>query len=126
MLNKQAIHKALTKGPLCKGTLTKTVGLAREYCAMAALCKGIGVTDKELMMSDGDGSGLWHDYGDKLQATYGITSLDQFRSFMMVNDATEFSTRRNKAVLNHVEALTAAEVDNILAAPVSAETKVNI
>ena len=126
MLNKQAIHKALTKGPLCKGTLTKTVGMAREYCAMAALCKGVGVGDKELEQSSGSGEELWHDYGDKLRDAYGITSLEQFQSFMHVNDATEYSTRRNNAVLSHVEALTAAEVDNILAAPVSAETKVNI
>lgn len=114
-LNKKEIFKALSKRPLCHGTLIADRGLAREYCAMGALAADVGATDEYLKQSDGNGCGIWRDFGDKLQQKFGIESLEQFQSLMHTNDAEVSAARRNQAVYDKVEALSPDEVNEIMA-----------
>jgi hypothetical protein len=119
-LNKKAIFEALNRTPLCHGHLIKRAGLAIEYCAMGALARDVGATNEELMqlnIFDPDGRELWKKYGSAFQNKFGIESLQQFQSLMSVNDATQFSTRRNEAVMKHVDAPSPDEINEIIQSP---------
>lgn len=114
-LNKRAIFEALNKTPLCDGKLIRRAGMAGyEYCAMGALARDVGATNEYLENADGGGHDIWRDFGPAITAKFGIESYEQFRSLMSVNDAERFITRRNKAVMSHVEALSPDEVNEII------------
>lgn len=113
-INKQLIFEALNKRPLCHGQLIKQAGLAIEYCAMGALAKDVGATDEFLENADPSGVTIWEQYGEAIQHKFGIESLTQFQTLMSANDAEPFSTRRNKKVMERVEALSPEEVNEIL------------
>lgn len=131
MLNKRAIFEVLSKAPLCHGSLIQQAGFDKnhvEYCAMGALAKSVGASDDALRRMDNMGEQIWETFGPKLQEKFGIKSLTQFQSLMRANDAEQFATRRNKAVMSRVEAMSPEQVNEIInesiseEAPLSAES----
>ncbi len=114
MLNVKEINKVLLAAPLCRRYIIHQRGMANEYCAMGALAKAVGASDKYLKETPGDGVGIWRDFGDKLNERFGIESLEQFQTFMDVNDKIDSPIERNKTVAKHTEALSAEQVNKLL------------
>lgn len=114
MLNKKAIFEALNRRPLCHGALIHQAGMSIEYCAMGAIAADVGATNEYLKNADQGGVDIWRDYGAAITAKFGIETLQQFQSLMKVNDAEQFSTRRNKKVAEHIEAMSPDEVNSLI------------
>lgn len=97
-LNIKAINEVLQKTPLCGHALIAQKGMAMEYCAMGALAKACGATDKDLMNYSPSGGELYKDYQIPLLEKFGIENLNQFQTLMTFNDGAKNSATRNDEV----------------------------
>lgn len=115
MLNVPEIKKVLQSTPLCADSLIKSVGMATEYCAVGALARGAGITDKQLRsVSGGDTNAIFMMNPNGFKTRYGITSPDILSQFMGINDKSPSVLDRTKEVISKVEDEQISEINAVV------------